>query len=96
MTLKHILYTPHFYQDVKVVKKKHWDLNKIEQAVTALFNQDNQLLKSHYKDHQLQGNWSGFRELHLDSDWLLFYQIDAKAQTLVLAFTGSHDMLKTR
>ncbi len=27
-----------------------------------------------YKDHQLKGEWKSFRELHLDSDWLLVYQ----------------------
>ena len=40
------------------------------------------------KDHALSGNWAGFQECHIQSDWLLIYRIDGGE--LYLARTGTH------
>lgn len=40
------------------------------------------------KDHALSGNWMGFQECHIQSDWLLIYRIDGN--DLYLARTGTH------
>lgn len=40
------------------------------------------------KDHALTGNWVGFQECHIQSDWLLIYRVDDKE--LYLARTGTH------
>lgn len=39
-------------------------------------------------DHTLEGNWSGFRELHISGDLLVIYALDE--QTLNLIRLGSH------
>lgn len=46
-----------------------------------------------YRNHSLKGEWAGFRELHIEGDWLLIYRIDHGELCLVLTCTGSHDAL---
>ena len=50
-------------------------------------------LNEKYKDHSLLGEYRGFRECHLESDWLLIYYIDKNALVLVLSRIGSHSDL---
>ena len=40
------------------------------------------------KDHQLKGTWEGWRECHIEPDWLLIYKTTDK-EVLVTA-TGTH------
>ena len=40
------------------------------------------------KNHGLSGNWAGFLECHIQSDWLLIYRVDGG--DLYLARTGTH------
>lgn len=55
--------------------------------------EDRELLSTKYKDHALKGNWKGYRELHIEGDWLLIYKVDREELLLVLTRTGSHDLL---
>jgi mRNA interferase YafQ len=41
-----------------------------------------------YKDHPLKGDWKGYRDAHIEPDWLLIYRI--AGNELHLARTGSH------
>ena len=45
-------------------------------------------LGASYRDHALAGNWKGFRECHIQPNWLLIYRI--AGNELQLARTGSH------
>ena len=45
------------------------------------------------KDHNLIGNWQGYRECHIEPDWLLIYRIQLDKNTLELARTGTHSDL---
>nr|WP_240540778.1 type II toxin-antitoxin system mRNA interferase toxin, RelE/StbE family [Bifidobacterium vespertilionis] len=38
-------------------------------------------------------NWKGYREIHIEGDWLLIYRIERNELQLVLTRTGSHDQL---
>ena len=40
------------------------------------------------QDHALQGDWNGYRDLHIEPDWLLIYRITA--DEIRLARTGTH------
>ncbi|MDR1165551.1 MAG: type II toxin-antitoxin system YafQ family toxin [Deltaproteobacteria bacterium] len=40
------------------------------------------------KDHPLKGNWLGYREIHIQFDWILIYKIEN--DTLYLIRTGRH------
>ena len=50
-------------------------------------------LEAKYKDHDLKGNWKGFRECHIQPDWLLIYLKENEVLTLTLVATGSHSDL---
>ena len=45
------------------------------------------------QDHALSGNWSGFRECHIQPDWLLIYRIENDVLVLTLVRSGSHSDL---
>ncbi len=47
-------------------------------------------LELQYRDHDLGGNYAGFRECHIKPDWLLIYRIDENRLILFLTRTGSH------
>lgn len=49
-------------------------------------------LALHHRDHELTGNWSGYRECHLKPDLLLIYR-KPDSETLRLARIGSHSEL---
>jgi mRNA interferase YafQ len=44
-----------------------------------------------YKDHPLSGNWSYFRDCHIELDWILIYKVEGDALHLVR--TGTHSDL---
>lgn len=91
--LKYVLRTPQFKRDFKALMKKHYDPKKMQNAIDALMTQDHAALSTKYRDHALVNNWKGYRELHLEGDWLLIYRIDGSELQLVLVRTGSHDQL---
>jgi len=45
-----------------------------------------------YRDHDLSGNWAGYRECHVKPDLLLIYR-KSDSDTLRLARLGSHSAL---
>ena len=49
-------------------------------------------LETRYRDHELGGNWAGYRECHLKPDLLLIYS-RPDAGTLRLVRLGSHSEL---
>ena len=62
------------------------DKTKIRYLIEQLLQQNPLPLK--YKDHLLVGKWQGFRECHIEPDWLLIYKVEGNE--LLLADTGSH------
>jgi mRNA interferase YafQ len=51
-----------------------------------------QALDAHYRDHDLSGDWAGYRECHVKPDLLLIYR-KSNADNLRLARLGSHSQL---
>jgi mRNA interferase YafQ len=51
-----------------------------------------QPLDARYRDHDLSGDWAGYRECHIKPDLLLIYR-KSDADTLRLARLGSHSEL---
>lgn len=47
-------------------------------------------LEAKYKDHQLKGNYKGFRECHIKPDLLLIYRKNKDILELYLASLGFH------
>lgn len=53
---------------------------------------DDQPLESRYRDHDLSGDWAGYRECHIKPDLLLIYKKSGE-DLLRLARLGSHSEL---
>ena len=53
---------------------------------------DDQVLDRHCRDHDLSGDWAGYRECHVKPDLLLIYR-KPDSDTLRLARLGSHSEL---
>jgi len=84
-----IYYTNQFKRDYKRARKQHKDLNKLKTVIDKLVTKEPLDVK--YKDHPLTGNWKGFRDCHLEPDWLLIYK--SSSDTLILERNGSHSAL---
>ena len=41
-----------------------------------------------FRDHELTGRWAGVRDIHIQADWLLLYEVTGDEITLVR--TGTH------
>lgn len=84
-----IVVSSRFRKDVKRAEKRGKDMAKLREVLTLLVLQDD--LPSEYRDHALRGDWRGFRDLHIEPDWLLLYRVtDNEVQ---LARTGTHSDL---
>ncbi len=59
-------------------------------VLVALVNDEP--LKTRHRDHELSGEWRGYRECHIKPDLLLIYH-KPDADTLRLARLGSHGEL---
>ncbi len=82
-----------FKKSLKLAKKRGLDLSLLDSVVEDLLHRVP--LEEKYKDHPLKGNWSGFRECHIQPDWLLIYLIEDDILTLTLVDTGTHaDLLQ--
>ncbi len=86
-----IKYHTLFKKDFKRIKKRGYDILRLEKIVELLANEVP--LPEQFKDHNLSGNYNGFRECHIAPDWLLIYQVNNNELVLVLSRTGSHSDL---
>jgi len=78
-----------FRKDLKRVIAQGKNYELFRALVLSLANQDP--IDRKHKDHLLKNNWKGFRELHIQPNWLLIYRV--VDQVLHLARTGSHSEL---
>lgn len=85
-------FTSAFSKDLKKIKKRGYNIELLESVVDKL--QTGEQLEPKYKDHFLTGNWKGFRECHIQPDWLLVYRIYDDKLLLVLTRTGTHSDLR--
>lgn len=83
--------TTKFNKDLKVCKKRNYDLNLLYSVVDILRIPAQLPIKN--KDHDLKGNLSNKRECHIEPDWLLIYKVEADLLILKLIRTGSHSDL---
>ena len=86
-----IKYHTLFKKDFKRIKKRGYDISRLEKIVELLANEVP--LPEQFKAHNLSGNYNGFRECHIAPDWLLIYQVNNNELVLVLSRTGSHSDL---
>ena len=80
-----------FRKDLKRINKRGKDLSLLKDVLQTL--REEQALEEKYRDHALTGNYIGFRECHVQPDWLLVYAINKEELILTASRTGSHSDL---
>ena len=86
-----IVLSNQFKKDLKLIVKRGYKLEKLNKVVDKLAS--NIKLEDKNRDHLLTGNYTGFRECHVEPDWLLVYRIDGNELILFLSRTGTHSDL---
>lgn len=88
-------FSSRFERDVKACTKKHWNMAALKTAMSDLLASDETVLSKRYKDHELVGNFKGYRAIHVDSapnpakdQWVLMYKV--QDNELVFVRTGTH------
>lgn len=71
--------------------KRGLDIELLDDVIRMLAKDEK--LPEKYRDHELSGIWSGFRECHIQSDWLLIYMVGSDKLVLTLSRTGTHSDL---
>lgn len=74
--------------------KRGKSIEEINDVIAMLAN--DMPLPPKYRDHTLSGNWKGFRDCHIQPDWLLIYKkqdSDDGCGILRLEATGTHSDL---
>ena len=82
-------YTRQFERDVKLQKKRGKELQKLKEVLRCLAEEKSLAVKN--RDHSLSGDFAGYRECHIEPDWLLIYKLEEGAVYLVR--TGTHSDL---
>jgi mRNA interferase YafQ len=82
-------YSTQFQRDLKRLQKRGKDLEKLKTLIDLLL--EGEPLPPRYKDHPLKHGWAGYRDAHVEPDWVLIYLTTAK--TVHLERTGTHEEL---
>lgn len=83
-----LILTGKFKKSLKLAKIRGLDLKLLDKVITML--QNDIPLEEKYRDHELKGKCQGFRECHIQPDWLLIYLKENDVLTLTLVDTGTH------
>ena len=91
-----VRYRNQFKRDYKLMMKRGADMEILDNVVKTLAVPLE--LAEIYRDHNLQGEYAGYKECHLAPDWLLIYGYeqlddDEHSQQLMLVRTGTHSDL---
>lgn len=81
-----VRYSSKFKRDFKTCSKRQYKMELLQQVIDILRIPDTLPLKN--SDHNLSGNYTGYRECHIAPDWLLIYRQDNNE--LLLYRTGTH------
>lgn len=83
-----VRFTSRFKKDLVKIRKQGKNPEKLYNIIDILRHEDKLPAVNH--DHSLSGDWSGFRECHIEPDWLLVYKVNNSILELILIRTGSH------
>lgn len=86
-----IVLSNRFKKDLKTISKRNYNLDLLDEVVSTLAEQ--KPLPEKNKDHPLTGDYIGFRECHIQPDWLLIYRVENEDLILFLSRTGTHSDL---
>ncbi|MBQ4132176.1 MAG: type II toxin-antitoxin system YafQ family toxin [Desulfovibrionaceae bacterium] len=75
-----------FKRDVKKAEQGGRDMSRLRACIICLL--EGRPLPDSFRDHALTGNWKGYRDVHIEPDWLLIYRVTDNELHLVR--TGTH------
>lgn len=78
-----------FKKNVKRMEKRGKTFETFKQVIIWLALGEK--LPERFRDHELIGQYRGSRKCHIESDWLLIYELTPNE--LILTCTGSHSDL---
>jgi mRNA interferase YafQ len=87
--MKPVIQTSQFKKDIRRLKKRAKDLEKLGDVVRLLAADEP--LEEKHRDHALIGKWVGSRDCHVEPDWILIYRNES--ESLYLERSGSHSDL---
>lgn len=83
--------THQYLKDLKLARKRGLDENKLNEIILKLIKGEE--LPPKNRDHNLSGDYKGYRECHISPDWLLIYGRDITVKIVTLIRTGTHSDL---
>ncbi len=83
--------TSNFKKDLRRMIKRGANMELLDEVIQILLRR--KTLPEKYHDHPLTGNWHGYRDCHIEPDWVLIYRIDDDALILLATRTGTHSDL---
>ena len=83
--------TAQFRKDLKRMVKRRLNIDLLDEVIQMLREQ--KPLDVKHRDHALTGDYVGFRECHIQPNWLLIYLIDGENLVLTASRTGTHSDL---
>jgi len=86
-----IVLSNRFKKDLKLAARRGYDFDLLSGVVEKLASRES--LPEKNRDHELSGDYAGFRECHLAPDWLLIYRVHEGDLILYLMRTGTHSDL---
>ena len=86
-----VQWTTQFKKDYKLAVKRGRNIEALDDTIRMIASETP--LPPKYCDHVLSGNYNGFRECHVEPDWLLIYAVEKNVLTLTLSRTGTHSDL---
>lgn len=86
MGVMKLIQTNAFKKDIKRLQKRGKDMEKLTATLKFLSSEQDLPVKS--RDHALTGNWDGWRDCHIEPDWLLIYKLGP--EELTLGRSGTH------
>lgn len=86
-----IIYTSKFKKDFKLIQKRGYCIDKLEEVFRLLANETP--LPEKYCDHALTGEYAEYRDCHIQGDWILIYKIDKNISLISMYRTGTHSDL---
>lgn len=83
-----------FLKDLKLAKRRGLNMKDLSDVTDML--QEGKTLPKRCRDHLLTGDYKGFRECHVNPDWLLIYKKKEAIKVVSLYRTGTHSDLFRR
>jgi len=83
-----------FKKDYRRMMKQGKDITKLDFVIDELAVPN--ILAANYRDHSLKGGFEGYRDCHIEPDWILIYGyefLENDERQLLLVRTGSHSDL---